>query len=500
MPTQARKWIVVLGMHRTGTSALTGLLTLAGADAGSGLLPANPSNPKGFFESGRVVDLNNRILKALGSSWEDTRPLQANWWLDPSMSDFEAEISELLVTDFAAISLPIIKDPRLCRTLPLWLVALTKAGITPHFVICVRQPSAVAISERSMKGLPLLKTLMLYLDYTLSAERYTRGYPRVGITYAGLLADWRSALTSISKELAIGFPRQLPEMVDEADAFITASLNRSDQQNSGYYAECGTLAKFADQVAPAMVDLDILAMEPLQGQFVRYQELLAPWLLTLELAVSTARQHPYSDCGDLHAHKLKATLVGIDTVTGNVDAAEAVAIGFSGGGEHCFSFPLPPKHRSRYRLALGHKPAVVTLKSARLVSGGEVLWQSGNTTGLAIARTEGAVSLPDKDVGAPARWLVLSANHYFEFDLDKSARINEMESFMLVDLRIEDPGVANGPLLARYNHLKAESQRLRENDATEREQLADRTHAELARAEAQLELLKDMLLSARAAV
>jgi hypothetical protein len=61
----------ILGMHRSGTSALGGTLNLMGFDFGSDLMQANEDNPKGYFENNLVYELNRKILREKNSSWDD---------------------------------------------------------------------------------------------------------------------------------------------------------------------------------------------------------------------------------------------------------------------------------------------------------------------------------------------------------------------------------------------------------------------------------------------
>ena len=75
MEQQKRTAIIVLGMHRTGTSALTRVLNLLGAELGSDLLAAQPDNETGIWEHRPIMEIHERILGALDSDWHDVRPL-----------------------------------------------------------------------------------------------------------------------------------------------------------------------------------------------------------------------------------------------------------------------------------------------------------------------------------------------------------------------------------------------------------------------------------------
>ena len=67
------KAVIVLGMHRSGTSALAGMLSLLGIQFGRSLFPPQADNPRGYWEHREIVDLDDRMLMALGSSWDDMR-------------------------------------------------------------------------------------------------------------------------------------------------------------------------------------------------------------------------------------------------------------------------------------------------------------------------------------------------------------------------------------------------------------------------------------------
>src|SRR5689334_22437193 len=67
--------LVVLGMHRSGTSLLAGVLGLLGASLPKHMMPPNGANPKGFFEAQKIVGLHDNMLSAMKSSWIDFRRL-----------------------------------------------------------------------------------------------------------------------------------------------------------------------------------------------------------------------------------------------------------------------------------------------------------------------------------------------------------------------------------------------------------------------------------------
>ena len=75
--------VIVLGMHRSGTSAVAGALGVLGVNLGERLVQAQADNPKGYWEHADAVQLHERLLAALGSAWEDPRELPVDWTQTP---------------------------------------------------------------------------------------------------------------------------------------------------------------------------------------------------------------------------------------------------------------------------------------------------------------------------------------------------------------------------------------------------------------------------------
>lgn len=235
-PRQHNTALLVLGMHRSGTSAITGMLSIAGADPGGSLLPAMQGvNPKGFWEHAEIVAIHERLLAKLHSSWADERALPEDWWHLPVIADCRDALAETLRREFSASSLWIAKDPRLCRLLPLWLDILAGIGAEPRFVICLRHPYEVALSLERRDGISLERSCLLWLVHLLDSVRWTRGRPRIVVTYERLLADWRTGLRQIADGLSV--PLQAGSAVaGKIDAFLEPALRHHQLEQA--MAQC----------------------------------------------------------------------------------------------------------------------------------------------------------------------------------------------------------------------------------------------------------------------
>lgn len=203
-----RTGILVLGMHRSGTSALTRVLNLLGCDLPQHLLQASPNdNDLGFWESPKIVELDEKVLCSAGSGWDDWLPFNPSWFSSPKAVEFHQEAQRVLREEFSASSLFVVKDPRICRFAPLWLEAMQLEGIMPHIVIPIRNPLEVAASLNRRNKMDTAWACLMWLRYTLDSERDTRGKKRYFTSYDRLLKDWATLAADISESFSISWPR-----------------------------------------------------------------------------------------------------------------------------------------------------------------------------------------------------------------------------------------------------------------------------------------------------
>ena len=194
----ARQAILVLGMHRSGTSAITRVLSLLGADLPTELLEPVPGvNDTGFWESARLVDIHDRMLAAAGSAWDDPREFPAAFFETAAGKGFSDEILGVLEEDFSDSSLFVIKDPRICRFVPFWMSLLENFGAEPLPLLLNRNPLEVAASLARRDDFDTSKSLILWLRHVLDMEKATRSVPRAFMDYEALLTDWPAVLDRV---------------------------------------------------------------------------------------------------------------------------------------------------------------------------------------------------------------------------------------------------------------------------------------------------------------
>ena len=220
--------IIVAGMHRSGTSALTRVINLLGADLPSNLLGSNLSNALGHWESNDLIALHDEMLRAAGSSWNGLWTLAPSWFAGAGVDTFMSRIREFVEREFPTSPLFVIKDPRIALFIPVWQRALDECGIEARVVLPFRSPLEVAasLSRRAAKEnrgevWPSDRGVLLWLRYVLSAERATRGCSRAFVGYDTLLDDWRGEVARLETQLAVAWPREPEEVAEMIEQFLS---------------------------------------------------------------------------------------------------------------------------------------------------------------------------------------------------------------------------------------------------------------------------------------
>lgn len=216
--------LFVLGMARSGTSALTRVLSLCGSTLPAGMCGADGNNPRGYWEPRTAIMLNETILRRHDSNWYDPtlRLQQEAAFGAAERAACIAEITAYLST-LPAAPLVVIKEPRITALSDLWFEAARRVGFDVAAVIAVRHPQEVIASAAKYVSTSPELSSALWLKYNLLAERHTRGVPRVFVDYANLLDDWHREMKRIAGALEIELDTAEEGAIEE---FLTADLRR----------------------------------------------------------------------------------------------------------------------------------------------------------------------------------------------------------------------------------------------------------------------------------
>ncbi|QBB71850.1 glycosyltransferase [Pseudolysobacter antarcticus] len=220
--------ILLLGMHRSGTSAIARVIGLMGAWIGEehALLAQHPTdNPTGYWERQDVTLAHHDFLLATGNHWDTL----ANFRAEATPIAAQTQLRDRLrpiVAELDAHPPWLLKDPRLCLLLPLWQSLLQ----SPVHVIAVRNPGEVAASllhgPRGAYSTHFL--LALWEKYLLSTLTALRGKTALFVSYERLLTDPLSECTRIFVALRdLGVAGLHAADQQQVQAFIDTNLHRS---------------------------------------------------------------------------------------------------------------------------------------------------------------------------------------------------------------------------------------------------------------------------------
>lgn len=217
--------VLVLGMHRSGTSALTRVLNLMGVELGSELMAAaEGNNETGFWEHQAVVDAHEALMASFGMRWSDPRALPEGWERSDAARDTRNTLEAVIAREFAGQRLWGVKDPRMCRLLPLWRPILDDLGMRPAVVHMLRQPLEIARSIERRDGLPRGHALLLWLRHQIEALKASDGLDQAWVTYDGLMADWQAAAVPVFEALDLGGPAIGASIEARVAEFLTPGL------------------------------------------------------------------------------------------------------------------------------------------------------------------------------------------------------------------------------------------------------------------------------------
>lgn len=276
--------VLVLGMHRSGTSALVRALHLLGLGLPENLLPPAPDNPGGYFESKDLTRLNEAILAAAGTSWHDPAPIPREWFDSAAALAFRERANAFVEKACAASPVVVLKDPRLCRLLPFWRACLSDLEISFGSVLILRDPREVARSlqvrvlfDLTRPGGPfsIARAHWLWLRYVLEAEMESRDFPRALLTYEMLLDDGPRQLVRIARALRLEYPVPLESASAALRQVLTRGMKRQEGEDVESLGWPGVARRFYEELAAGIAgggDVDRSAVDAFRDAFGSIQQ------------------------------------------------------------------------------------------------------------------------------------------------------------------------------------------------------------------------------------
>lgn len=212
MKSFKQKCLLVLGMHRSGTSALTGFLHQCGVYLGETMEPL-PDNEKGFFENFKLHQFNEKILAKNHVTWSD-------FIYNINFEDEDVDkLKSLFIEQFSDQKLFAIKDPRIIHLFPLYVKALNALNIEINIILPFRHPLEIAKSLAKRNSFNEFKGVSLAIYNFLLAEKHSRHYKRCLVKFNDLVTNPSLTFSKIREQFNIEIKEN-----DKSAKFIDVKL------------------------------------------------------------------------------------------------------------------------------------------------------------------------------------------------------------------------------------------------------------------------------------
>jgi hypothetical protein len=187
-PRDGSKGVLVLGMHRSGTSAITGLVSLLGPELGDpdDLMPADEANQEGYWESASLTDFQESLLEKLGGEWAEPPAVAPGWENDWRLVRRVGLARRTFREVYGDAREWLWKDPRTVLLLPFWRRVLR---FEPIIVAIFRDPVEVADSLKARDGFEREHAISLWEKYNRALLANARGLPTFVAAYEDVVKD-----------------------------------------------------------------------------------------------------------------------------------------------------------------------------------------------------------------------------------------------------------------------------------------------------------------------
>jgi hypothetical protein len=169
--------LMVLGMHRSGTSLAARMLSMMGVRLGEDLATAPAADNKfGYWEHRGITKTQDLLLAELARTWYKPRgllPLPRGWLASEPARAAAGHLKTLVATELAGANGALwgFKDPRTVRLLPMLRDILEACNAEPIYVLCVRRPGSVVRSLVGRNKISPEHARYLWVQHNLDAFR-----------------------------------------------------------------------------------------------------------------------------------------------------------------------------------------------------------------------------------------------------------------------------------------------------------------------------------------
>lgn len=232
MVEKKQKLIVVLGMHRSGTSVVTRGLKVMGVQLGDRLLhPIKGVNEKGYWEDIDIYLLNVDMLAEFSREWFHLAVVESIDVEVLHQKGYFIRAVELLRQKTKGIPVFGFKDPRVAKLLPFWKAVFEHLQLDVSYILVIRHPLSVAKSLAKRDNIPETQSHLIWLGHIISALTGTSDFERAVVNYDALMKAPEYELNRIAKILNLKI--DTGEMQNFTSEFIDQELRHTVYQADG---------------------------------------------------------------------------------------------------------------------------------------------------------------------------------------------------------------------------------------------------------------------------
>jgi len=232
-----KNMVIVLGVQRSGTSAITKSLSSVNASFGCNLLEEHKKvNPTGFWEDSDILLLNEKILMHLDLTWSSLRPIRLTDFSENDLEEFYKDATALLMSKMSDNKLFALKEPRITKLFVFWDYVIKKNKINCKYIIALRDPNDVANSFKRLENtmVSAIETkkqyvYKLWISYLISVVSvFDEPSDIYIIEYERILENPKDIIEHMAGKF--DYDINDDELNEYCNTFINRSLNHSDNE------------------------------------------------------------------------------------------------------------------------------------------------------------------------------------------------------------------------------------------------------------------------------
>ena len=218
--------MLVLGMHRSGTSVITKALTVFDISLGKNFLPAvKGHNDKGYWEDKTFNSINMELFRLLDSNWDLVNLSKLEDFSSPKYESVKEKAKLFLIDRYVNSDVVGLKDPRACLLLSFWNGVFKDLSLNVKYVVALRHPESVAKSLVNPHGFDRCKSILLWAAYTYSCLKWA-AEDSIIIQYEGLVDKPVNQLNRLALLLNTSLQGRDDKVKDYCDVYMDSELQR----------------------------------------------------------------------------------------------------------------------------------------------------------------------------------------------------------------------------------------------------------------------------------